>query len=346
MNDYSAKELTILITPRDRYSGALANIKRLYQYTNESVFDFIVVDLGYPKRQIQEIDLYLSTKSNAKIINIGKVIPTEALRNIRGQITTPFTILIDNDSHVTEGWLEPLLEAAKENDAAIVSPVTLETAGVDKGRALRNHLFTTEIRVVNVEDTPYLIEHKSFRRANPDDLPEEITATEAFELHCVLFNTEDLQSIEIPQMTIREHLDIGMQLINKGRPVITQPKSIIIFDNLGTRASLSDLEFFNRRWNTKVTKESSDLFKKRWGYSFYSEPAIYHWALRRKIFLVLRWMYLPTSIANKIDQIVGAMRRRLFPIWDPIPNVEAKSESLFKQLGNKFPVQLSKTEFI
>lgn len=346
MNDCSAKEVTVLITPRDRYSGALTNIKRLYEHTDEALFDLIVVDLGYPKKQILEIGRYLSSKPNAQIVNSGKVIPFEALRNIREQIETPYTALVDNDSHVTEGWLEPLLQAAKEHDAAVVSPVTLETSGVDDGAALRNHLFTTEIRVVDVEETPYLVEYKTYRRANPDDLPTEVTPTEAFELHGVLFNTKDLQEIEIPQMTIREHLDIGMQLINKGRPVITQPKSIIIFDNLSTRATLSDLEFFNRRWNAEITQKSSDLFKKRWGYAFYSEPAIYNWALRRRIFLVLRWMHIPTPLANKIDRVIGAIRRRLSPIWDPMPNAESSSVSLFKQLGNKFPTQLSKTEFI
>lgn len=346
MKNYNAKEVTVVITPRDRYTGALANIKRLYQHTDPDKFDLIVLDLGYPRKQILEIGRYLSNQPNAQIVKLGKVIPTEALRTIRNDIKTPYTALIDNDSHVTERWLEPLLEAAKEYDAAIVSPVTLETSGVDEGESLRNHLFTTKIHVVNVDNTPYLIEHKTFRRADPTLLPNEITPSEAFELHGVLFNTQDLQSIEIPQMTIREHLDIGMQLINKGRPIITQPKSIIIFDNLGTRASLSDLEFFNRRWNSRITKQSSDLFKKRWGYAFYSEPAIYNWALRRRIFLILRWMYIPIPVANKIDRLIGAVRRRLFPIWDPMPDAEQQSESLYNRLGNKFPDQLSKAEFI
>ena len=333
--------VTIVVTPRDRYSGTVKNLEYLYRYTKVEDFELVLMDLGYPGAMLKEIKTFLSDKKNARIVTAGKLIPMASLRSIRDSITTKYTVLLDNDSHVTEGWLEPLLKAAEETNAAVVSPVVLEKSGVDEGAELRNHLFSTEIRVVEVEGNPYLIEYKTYRRALPEELPKGLSETEAFELHGVLFRTEDLQALEIPEMTIREHLDMGMQLKNKGRMMLVEPKSILLFDNLGTRSELADLEFFNRRWNGKITKSSSDLFEKRWGYRFYSEEAMYYWAVRRRLFLLLRWMHLPVSIANKIDRLFGAVRRRIAPVWDPLSNPEAVSTSFYKKLGNKFPQQSS-----
>jgi hypothetical protein len=186
-----------------------------------------------------------------------------------------------------------------------------------------------------------LIEYKTYRRAKPEELPKVPSETEAFELHGVLFKTEDLKSLELPEMTIREHLDMGMQLKNKGRRMLVEPKSILLFDNLGTRSELADMEFFNRRWNGKITKSSSDLFERRWGYRFYSEHAMYHWAFRRRLFMMLRWLHLPVFLANKIDRLYSAIRRRIMPVWDPVPSPEEKSTSFYKKLGNKFPQQCS-----
>lgn len=334
-------QVTIVVTPRDRYSGTVKNLEYLYRYTKEDDFELVLMDLGYPEFILREVAAFLADKKNARIVSPGKLIPMASLRAIRDTIFSKYTVLIDNDSHVTEGWLEPLLKAAEETNAAAVSPVILEKSGVDEGANLRNHLFTTEIRVVEVEGNPYLIEYKTYRRALLEELPKGLSETEAFELHGVLFKTEDLKALEIPEMTIREHLDMGMQLRNKGRPMLVEPKSIFLFDNLGTRSDLGDLEFFNRRWNSKITKSSSDLFEKRWGYRFYSEQAIYYWASRRRLFLLLRWLHFPVFVANKIDRLYGSIRRRIAPIWDPLANPGADSTSLYKKLGNKFPKQSS-----
>jgi GT2 family glycosyltransferase len=341
MEIHVSPPVTIVVTPRDRYSGTIKNLEYLYRYTRVQDFELVLMDLGYPSAMLKELNEFLADKKNARIVNPGKLIPMASLRFIRDKIHTKYTVLIDNDSHVTEGWLEPLLKTAEETNAAVVSPIVLEKSGVDEGADLRNHLFTTEIRVVEVEGNPYLIEYKTYRRALPEELPQVPTETEAFELHGVMFKTEDLKALELPEMTIREHLDMGMQLRNKGRPMLVEPKSILLFDNLGSRSELADLEFYNRRWNGRITKYSSDLFEKRWGYRFYSEQAMYFWAARRRLFLLLRWLHFPIFLANKIDRLHGAIRRRIAPVWDPLSNPEALSTSFYKKLGNKFPQQRS-----
>ena len=323
-------KVTVVITPRDRYSGVIECIENLYKQTPEP-FLLKVVNLAYPKEIERELIKLLATKDNAELIEMGLIIPMEAMRNVRDSITTPYVMFLDNDSNVTEGWLPPLLSIAESDEKiAIVNPLTLEKAGVDIGAPLRNHMFTNEITCLEVEGTDYLIEEKHYRRALPEEIPQEVVASEMFELHGVLFNTKILQEIELPQMVIREHIDIAIQLKKLGYKVFSQPSSIVIFDNLGTRMELADMKFFFFRWGKTLTWQSSRLFEQRWGYNFYSEQAMYHWVFRRKVFLYCRWLHIPISLANQVTRIFAKIKTLIKPVWDPVRNPSEKAVNLFE----------------
>lgn len=321
-------QVTVVITPRDRYSGVIECIENLYALTTEP-FYLKVLDLAYPKRIKRQLKLLLADKENAELIEMGLIIPMEAMRKVRKDIKTPYVMFLDNDSNVTKDWLAPLLTTAEAENAAIVNPLTLEKEGVDKGADLRNHLYTNEIRIVDVNGTDYLIEDKHYRRALPEDIPQEVRPSEMFELHGVFFETQFLNEIEIPQMVIREHIDIGMQAKKMGRKIITQPKSVVIFDNLGTRMELDDIKFFFYRWGKALTWQSSRLFEKRWSYKFYAEQSMYHWVFRRRIFLFSRWLYLPISVANNITRIAAKVKTTFKPVWDPLKDPIGKSENFY-----------------
>lgn len=323
-------KVTVVITPRDRYSGVIECIENLYKQTPEP-FLLKVLNLAYPKEIERELIQLLATKDNAELIEMGLIIPMEAMRNVRDSITTPYVMFLDNDSNVTEGWLPPLLSIAESDEKiAIVNPLTLEKAGVDIGAPLRNHMFTNEITCLEVEGTDYLIEEKHYRRALPEDIPQEVVASEMFELHGVLFNTKILQEIELPQMVIREHIDIAIQLKKLGYKVFSQPSSIVIFDNLGTRMELADMKFFFFRWGKTLTWQSSRLFEQRWGYNFYSEQAMYHWVFRRKVFLYCRWLHIPIGLANQVTRVFAKIKTLIKPVWDPVRNPSEKAVNLFE----------------
>src|SRR3546814_15213263 len=129
----------------------------------------------------------------------------DALREAQPLTDTPAVVLLDNDSRVTEGWLPPLL-AAMADGHAVVTPLILEREGVDRGAALRNHLYTGELRVVDVEATPYLIEHKHLPRAELPAMPDQRSDPGTFELHCVLFAAALFTPIDLLSMVFRPHL--------------------------------------------------------------------------------------------------------------------------------------------
>ena len=322
-----SNNITIVITPRERYSGIIECIDLLYKNTTEP-FNLIIIDLNYPQKIKREINHFIATKKNTALYSLGLITPMSALKVIRHKITTAYTILLDNDSRVSANWLPPLIDSAIAENIAIVNPLTLEKDGVDKGAQLRSHLYTAEIRTVAVNNKSYLIEHKTFRRALPAKIPNNIAESDTFELHCVLFKTNVLKEIDIPSMVIREHIDLSLQVRNLGLKIITQPKSVIIFDNLGTRMTLSDMKFFFFRWHKQLTFTSAREFKKRWGYDFYSEQAMYHWVFRRKIFLICRWLYLPVPVANLITRIAAKLKSTINPVWDPLSDPISHSKLL------------------
>lgn len=324
---------TIIITPRDRYTGLDECVNAVYLHTPQP-FRLWIMDLDYPESVIAPVMQRLAGRAEVRFFALGLRTPMDALREVQPLVDTPVVVLLDNDSRVTEGWLEPLLQAHADGHA-VVTPLILEREGVDRGAPLRNHLYTGELRVVDVEGTPYLIEHKHFRRTEVPDLPQERSLTGTFELHCVLFDGDVFRRIELPSMVIREHLDISLQIAAMGRTMVVEPASVIHFDNLGTRMALPDMRFFFYRWGPKLTGPSSRLFERRWGYRFYSEQSMYNWVVRRKAFLVSRWLGAPIGIANRATQVA----KKLFcKDWDPLPDPDGASRPL---LATGVPPQLS-----
>lgn len=324
---------TIIITPRDRYTGLDACVDSVFRHT-QVPFRLWILDLGYPSSVIGPVRRRLREHPGVRFFELGLRAPMDALRHVQHLVDTPAVVLLDNDSLVTEGWLPPLLQAMLDGHA-VVTPLILEREGVDRGAPLRNHLYTGELRVVEVEGTPYVFEHKHLRRAELADIPEGRIATGTFELHCVLFDGDVFRRLELPSMVIREHLDISLQVAAMGRTMVAEPASVVHFDNLGTRMALSDMRYFFFRWGPRLTRPSSRLFERRWGYNFYSEQSMYNWVVRRKAFLVSRWLGAPISISNRVTQVA----KRLFcRDWDPLPDPEAASRPL---LATGIPPQRS-----
>src|SRR5690606_18626341 len=240
--------VTIIITPRDRYSGLDECVEAVYRHTPQP-FRLWIMDLDYPASVIAPVRERLRGRPEVRFFDIGLRTPMDALREVQPLVHTPAVVLLDNDSRVTEGWLAPLLGALGDGHA-VVSPLILEREGVDRGAPLRNHLYTGELRVVDVGDTSYIFERKHFRRAEIADIPQRRSETGTFELHCVLFDGDVFRRIELPSMVIREHLDISLQVAAMGRTMVVEPRSVIHFDNLGTRMALSDMRFFRSEEHT------------------------------------------------------------------------------------------------
>lgn len=317
--------VTVVVTPRDRYTGTVECIDTLYEYT-WSPFNLLVLDLGYPRGLLKKVRQALRGRPGADLVSLGRIIPMEAFRSILPRIDTGYIVFLDNDSRVTPGWLEPLLECAAAG-ANVVTPLTLEREGLDEGAPLRNHIYTSELRQVEVEKVPYLIEYKPYRREPPEKLPRHQAPTDLFELHCVFIETEYLRRIELRPMVVREHIDMAMQLRRAGARLMAEPRSVIIFDNLNQRMALPDMRFFFFRWGAGLLEQSERLFERTWGYRFYSEQSMRNWAFRRKVYLLARYFHVPNRYANYLTNGLNRLRQQ----WDPLPDPIGSSRPFFEE---------------
>jgi|SRR5579883_2309234 len=299
-----SEQLTIVVVPRDRFSSAVPCAESILQHTKVP-FRLVFLDLGYPKAVLKQVEQVCSGVP-LEIVGVGPSIPLIAFRDYLPKIRTKYVAWVDNDTFVTPGWIEALLARAARG-ARVIMPLTLEREGLDidpRKIPLRNHISHSELRKTTVDGVEYVFDHKPFRRAAPEEIPEEGHLIDFFELHTFFAETEVLRQLEYEPMIVREHIDIGIQLERLGIDIWCEPKSRVHFDNIHERPSFNDLRFFFYRWAEPLVDRSHELFEQRWGYRFYNERFMKNWAYRRKVYSVCRFMGAPQKVSDLISRVI------------------------------------------
>jgi hypothetical protein len=306
-------EVTIVIVPRDRFSSVVDCTASILKHTPEPI-RLVYLDFGYDRATVEQLRK-LTKDVPTEFVNCGRMIPILAFKDYLPNIKTRYTVWVDNDTYATPGWLTAMLERAAMG-ARVILPVTLEREGLDTDERkipLRNHVSHTELRRVIVDGEEYVFDHKPFRRAAPEDLPQGGHTVDFFELHTFFAETEVLKQLTYPAMVVREHIDIGIQLHRMGIPIWCEPRSTVHFDNIHERPAWADLKFFFYRWSSDFVDQSHALFHERWGYRFYNEQFMRNWAFRRKVFSVCRFAGIPQKPADLVSRAFNKLFRPKLP---------------------------------
>src|SRR5262249_53683050 len=159
-----------------------------------------------------------------------------------------------------------------------ILPLTLERDGLDldgTGRKLRVHISHGYLRKVRIEGKEYVYDDKNpSRRGSPDAAGTDGHTVDFFEFHAVIAETARWEQLDIPEVVMREHVDLGIQLHRLGIPIWCEPKSVVHFDNIHTRPTFGDLRYFFFRWGKGFVKDAHEQFEQRWGYRFSNEQFI------------------------------------------------------------------------
>jgi hypothetical protein len=308
-----SEKVTIVVVPRDRFSSVLDCVKSILENTGMP-FRLVVLDFGYSPRTLARLQQQCQ-QVPLEIVPCGRMIPLEAFNNHLPHVQTPYVAWVDNDTYVTVGWLEALLDRAAQG-ARVILPMTLEREGLDvdpRKIPLRIHISHSELRRTTVDNVQYVFDHKPFRRAALQDVPQEPHTIDFFELHTFFAETDVLRRLDLPPMVVREHIDIGIQLHRMGIPIWCEPKSVVHFDNIHERPTFADLKFFFFRWHKSLIDQSHDLFEKRWGYRFYNEQFMRNWAFRRKVYSVARYLGLPQKPADFLSRAFNKLFSKPIP---------------------------------
>lgn len=260
-------DITIVVVPRERFSYTQQSLESIYQYTNLP-FELICVDGGSPKA-VQRYLREAAIEKGFTLLRTDRFLSPNQARNLGlSQVTTDYVLFIDNDVHVSQGWLEQLWQCAQEADATVVCPLTC----IGKPLHQKVHLAGGEARIFTElkGDKTYRRVHEKHYFVNRAvaDVQEQLQrrACEFAEFHCVLVRRSVFDQIGLLDeklLSTREHIDFCLTVTRAGGRIYCEPESVVTYvpDIL---YRWSDLAFFMLRWSDEWEVKSLKWFRKKW----------------------------------------------------------------------------------
>ena len=260
----SEPQVTIVVSPRERFSYTRESLESIYEHT-KMPFKLVYIDGNSPK----EIREYLETQAQEKgfkLIRTEHYLFPNRSRNIGlAEVDTQYVLFADNDIIASPGWLEALINCAEETNATIVGPLMCQYEPVHE----EIHFAGGESRIiVDIKGRRHLRE-KMYKQGQQvsDVLPKlERTETELCEFHCMLARTEIFQKLgyfDEKILNTKEHLDFCMSVMQTGGTVYFEPKSIVTYVPTSP-LKWSDLHFYMLRWSDAWELASLSRIREKW----------------------------------------------------------------------------------
>lgn len=261
-------KVTIVVSPRERFSYTRESLESLYQHT-ETPFFLIYVDGNSPTTMRKYLENQAQKKGFQLLRTETYLAPNQARNIALDRIETEYVLFIDNDVVVTPGWLDRLLECAAETQAVVVCPLTCI------GNPLHEtiHLAGGEARIV-LEQKPGKIKVKRkvhekhyFVNRPVAEVREQLhrNQCEFAEFHCMLVRSEiftRVGKLDEALLSTREHIDFCMSVTNAGGTIYCEPASVVTY--VPGPLQWSDFAFFMLRWSDAWEVASLEHFRTKW----------------------------------------------------------------------------------
>lgn len=260
--------VTIVISPRERFSFTQQNLESIYQDTLIP-FELIYVDGGSP----ESIKTYLQKESqsrNFKLIRTEQYLAPNQARNLAiPHVSTEFVLFVDNDVLVSPNWLERLLHCAEETAATVVCPLTCIGKNVNE----IVHLAGGEAHIYEEAQEDGSIARKVhekhyFVNRSVAEVKDQLhrQQCEFAEFHCMLVKTNIFQTIGLLDeklLSTREHIDFCMSVTNAGGTIYCEPYSVVTYVP-DLPLNWADISFFLLRWSDAWELSSLEHFQQKW----------------------------------------------------------------------------------
>ena len=259
--------ITIVVVPRERFSYTQQSLDSIYQDTHLP-FELVYVDGGSP-RSVQDYLKAASVERDFTLVRTEHFLAPNQARNLGlSQVKTDYVLFVDNDVHVSPGWLKKLWYCAQETDATVVCPL------ICIGQPLHQkvHLAGGEARIVlelKGDQTRRRVHEKHYFVNRPvaeiqDQLHRRVC--EFAEFHCMLVKREIFDQIgplDTKLLSTREHIDFCLTVGQAGGSIYCEPDAVVTYvpDVL---YRWSDLAFFMLRWSDEWEVKSLKRFRKKW----------------------------------------------------------------------------------
>ena len=262
-NSIAPARVTIVVVPRERFSRTEVSLESLYCHTIEP-FELIYVD-GHSPPPIQAYLERQARERAFRLIRLPHFVPTSEARNIGlREVNTPYVVFFENDILVRPGWLEALLDCAKETGAPVVGPLYLEDR---HGREIV-HMAGGVAHLEIVNGARRCVELHFFQGRTMAEVSDLLhrSSTELIEFHCVLLRTDLLRAMggfDEGMKNTSEHVDFCLTMREAGVQVYFEPAAIVVYLQPPPFARY-DLRFYCTRWNAAWARQTVTYFATKW----------------------------------------------------------------------------------
>jgi hypothetical protein len=320
---------TVVMVPRDTFAGTAASVANICQH-RENRARMLIVDAGSPRRVRREVE-QLAKLYDCALLRVDRYLTPNQARNLAMQhVTTGFAIFIDNDVHVSNGWLGALLRCAAETGAAVVAPTTITA---ERGRSVV-HQMGGQAHVAE-RDGVRTLQNAHWHMG---EAPDEVAAatrvlTEEAEFHCMLVDCSwfrNVGGLDEGLFSLFEHTDFCMRIRAAGGSVWFEPDSVVSYGRPRFVAN-RDRDFYVLRWSEQWNARSRDRFQSVWRLDTDPYRDTANWAKRRR-----RYAYRPFT--TPLDRL-GRFGRPAVDLLDRFAQwrvVAAWEQSLGKELTPRF----------
>jgi glycosyltransferase involved in cell wall biosynthesis len=289
----SSQTVGIAIVPRDRFSMFSRCLEALYAYTS-GLFRVIVVAGGADEATKTYLRQFKVQKGNISVVLVDRLLMQGEARNIAlRHAEERFVVILENDTIVQKGWLEPLLECMREERAAVVMPLIWWYRGIHAAGC---------VFVEREKDGALVFNHKILYtelRRKRIDYPES---------HCIVIDRQLLAGSDIFDDVEPFDVDLGLTLRQYGLSVFFEPRSVVTY-SAPPPWEVRDIPPFKRRWDPASWIARNQLFMQKWGVTYdpSSKCASYR---RQQLKLGLAYWY-PGKITVGMSNIVVSSVKRL-----------------------------------
>lgn len=259
----ATSEVTIVHVPRERYGATERSLESIVRHTRGVPHQLLILDTDSPAPVAEYLRKRAASLANAELLRFDFAMTPNELRNeaIR-RLETPYVVFVDNDAIVTEGWLEPLLRAAREHDAWVVGPTML----IGEPEAGKIHLAGGDCEIVEREGRrrySYLQQHFCDRTLAEVGGELRKGPCTCIEFHCMLAAKRAFDRLGLLDegfMSFVECDAFCLDVVAAGGTIYYEPESVVTYVPPRERLSGQDLAYFLLRWSDEWNERSLETF--------------------------------------------------------------------------------------
>ncbi|MCU0526512.1 MAG: glycosyltransferase [Elainella sp. Prado103] len=290
-------QVTIVVTPRERFSYVTESLESIFAYTSLP-YRLVYVDGHSPPSVQQYLDAQAAERQFEMIRSDHYLSPNRARNLGMTHVKTPYVAFVDNDVIVSPGWLEALVNCAEQTGAAVVGPLMCQYLPIHENI----HFAGGESRIIRDIKGRNRLREKMYRQGQ--DVSQvrsqlQRTPTELCEFHCALVRTTviaQLGGFDEALLNTKEHVDFCMAVAQLGGTVYFEPESLATYVPTSP-LKWSDLHYYMLRWSDAWELQSLSRLQEKWNLAedsyFKQKYKALGWRRRKTILMpIVHWLTL------------------------------------------------------